>query len=79
MSYQVLQDGKPCSEYNIPNWGIDTFDTVREAEIFAYLWAYPVTKEEAEVNAPQMAIGCDIDYSMTSECPVLMKIIEKAD
>ena len=75
MKYRVLQNGKPCSEYGIKGWDVDTFDTKREAEVFAFLWAYPFDRETAEVNAPTIPIGVDKDYSM-SEFPVMMRVEE---
>lgn len=46
--FRVLQDGKRCSDYGIPTWDVDTFETFREAEIFAIMWARPYPKKVAE-------------------------------
>jgi hypothetical protein len=78
MSYTVCEDDKPATM--APNtfkcWEIATFDTKREAEIYAYLWCYPVTRDVAEKEAPQMKIGVAYDYGMF-EVPVWMKIVEE--
>jgi hypothetical protein len=71
--YVVYQDGKRCSEYGIAGWENDAFATKRQAEIYAFHWAYPFTREEAEVGAPTMEVGREYDYS-TCEIPVMMKI-----
>lgn len=75
--YRVYQDGKPCSEYQIKGWDTDTFFTHKEAELFAYMWSYPVDKDTAEANYIPMEIGKEYDMSMGTE-PVMMKI-EKVD
>lgn len=76
MKYQVFQNDKPCAEYGIKGWDVDTFKTKREAEIFAYHWAYPYGYDECVKTAPPMEIGKPYDYSMTSEASVLMTIKE---
>jgi hypothetical protein len=72
--YRVFENGKRCDEHNIPGWvGKDTFSLKRNAEVYAYMWAYPVTASEAEANAKEMDIG--VDYNMfMSEFPILMRI-----
>lgn len=75
MTYRVYQDGKRCSDYNIKGWNVDTFNTKREAEVFAILWAYPVTRRFAFKNSPSMEIGVEYNYS-NCEFPVMMKIEE---
>jgi hypothetical protein len=74
--FQVLQNQKPCSSFKIKGWTIDTFNTHRGAEVFAYLWAYPVTLEEAEINAPAMKLQRQYDYSSFVDGNVLMSIVE---
>jgi len=73
--YRVFEAGKRCKEHNIKGWDVDTFDTKREAEIFAYHWAYPVLREDAVENADVMEFNKEYDYSI-SEYPVMMKIEE---
>ena len=34
--FVVYQDGERCSEYKIKGWDVDTFESKREAEVFAY-------------------------------------------
>lgn len=78
--FQVLQDGKPCREYTISGWDIDTFETKKEAEIFAHLWAYPIDKETAKEwsdKRGEMELNKEYDMSMGGpDCPVMMKIVE---
>lgn len=74
--YRVFEAGKRCDDYKIPGWlGQDTFDLKRDAEIYAFLWAYSVSKSEAEKEAPEMETGVDYDYS-TFEFPLMMRIEE---
>lgn len=73
--FVVYQDGKRCSEYKIPTWDVDSFETKREAEEFAYRWAYPVSKEDAKIYAEPMDLGVEYDYSMF-DGHVMMKIEE---
>lgn len=73
--YVVYQDGKRCSEYKISDWKEDTFATKREAEVFAFAWAYPVPFAQCEEFAPEMDVGVEYDYSIGEE-QVLMKIEE---
>ena len=73
--YRVFEAGNRCKEHNIKGWDVDTFDTKREAEIFAYHWAYPVLREDAVENADVMELNKEYDYSI-SEYPVMMKIEE---
>ena len=71
--YRVFENEIRCNEHKISEWGKDTFESKREAEVYAYYWAYPVTKIQAEKYAPKMEIGKSYNYSM-SEFPILMKI-----
>lgn len=71
--YIVYQDGKHCSEYRFKGWDVDSFNTKREAEIFAYHWAYPGDYANKVFEAPEMVIGKEYDYSM-GNCPVMMMI-----
>lgn len=75
MRYQVLQDEKPCASYNIPSWNVDTFDTQKEAELFAVHWAYPIGKDQREEFYRPMQIDVPMDMGIT-EAAVWMKIIE---
>lgn len=79
MKYQVLQNGitadtKGYPEITLECWNNSKFDTKREAEIYAYIWAYPVSVEEAIEIAPEMEINKEYDYSMGGY--VSMSIIE---
>jgi len=89
--FQVFQNGKPADCFGYPemdkSWNNSTFQTKREAEIYAFHWAYPYSNEECEKNAPEMEIGKEYEYSMIGVCPgekgyenylVLMRI-EKLD
>lgn len=81
MAFRVFQNGKRCSDYCIKGWNVDTFTSKRKAEEFAYLWAYPVSKEAAVASAPEMELDKPYDYSMgvwseEAESPVLMMIRE---
>ena len=71
--FVVYENNVRCSELNVKGWDVDSFKSKREAEIFAFMWAFPFTKEEAEMSAPDMEIGKDYDMSM-SDCLVNMKI-----
>lgn len=73
--YRVYQDGIRCKEYNVQGWEVDTFDTKDEAELFAYMWAYPFDLETAKVNKKEMQLSVEYDMSM-SESKVMMKIEE---
>lgn len=74
--YRVFEGGKRCDDHNIPGWiGKDTFSLKRNAEVYAFMWAYPVSQSEAEVSAPEMTVGQSYDYSVC-EFPVLMSIEE---
>lgn len=75
----VYQDGKRCSEYKIKGWSVDSFDTKREAEIFAYHWAYPYSYQDCVDLAPCMTLGKEYDYTMAKGFPVMMKIEEIKD
>lgn len=74
--FRVFEGGKRCDDHQIPGWvGKDTFSLKRNAEVYAFAWAYPVSLSAAEQLAPEMEIGVEYDYS-TSEHPVMMKIEE---
>ena len=73
--YCVYEAGKRCSEHKIKGWDKDTFETKREAEVFAYHWAYPMPLDACEREATEMELGKEYDYSMC-EFPVMMKIEE---
>lgn len=66
--YCVYEAGKRCSEHKIN-------ETKREAEVFAYHWAYPMPLDACEREATEMELGKEYDYSMC-EFPVMMKIEE---
>lgn len=79
MQFRVFQNGKRCNSYEIKGWNVDTFNSQREAEIYAFAWAYPVTKEVAAQIAPAMELDREYDYSMgawseEAESPVRMVI-----
>lgn len=76
--YRVYQDDKPADSKHFPRlryncWSNSLFENKREAEVYACLWAYPVSREEAEVNAPYMENGVKYDFGMT-EFPVYMSV-----
>lgn len=73
--FVVFQDGKRCKDYGLRLWPVDSFETKREAEVFAYAWAYPVDAKTAQENAKSMVIGQEYDMSMHEE-PVMMSIRE---
>lgn len=74
--YRVFEAGKRCDDHQIPGWvGKDTFSLKRNAEVYAFLWAYAVSQSDAEAKAPTMDVGVDYDYS-TCEFPVMMRIEE---
>lgn len=60
----------------VEGWNNNGFETKREAEVYAYQWAYPVSKAEAEQEATEMEIGKPYDYSM-GEFPIMMQIMEQ--
>lgn len=70
--FQVFQNQKPCSSYKIKNWKTDTFNTIEEASVFAYLWAYPFNLEEAQAQ-PVLEVNKDYDFGM-SEVSIIMTI-----
>lgn len=76
--FVVYENNVRCSEFKFSGWDIDSFKSKREAEIFAFMWAYPFTKEEAEMSAPSMELGKDYDFSMC-EVPVNMKVVYLPD
>lgn len=74
--YRVFEGDKRCDDHNIPGWvGKDTFSLKRNAEVYAFMWTYPVSQSEAEVSAPEMHVGHKYDFS-TCEFPVWMRIEE---
>lgn len=73
--YRVFEAGKRCKDHNVKGWETDTFDTKREAEIFAFHWAYPMPYKACVEFATNMDLNVEYDYS-TSEFPVMMKIEE---
>lgn len=74
--FRVFEGDKRCDDHNISGWvGKDTFSLKRNAEVYAFMWAYPISQTEAEACAPQMEIGKNYDYSM-SEFPLYMRIEE---
>ena len=79
--YQVLQDGKPadcCGYPDVhPSWCKSVFDTIEEANEYAYRWAFPVSKGIARemAEAQPLALNTEADLSY-SEFPVMMKIVE---
>ena len=77
--YQVFEDGTPadCNHCNVIGeaWITSIFENKRDAEIYAFMWAFPISKKSAAVNAPEMEINKEYDYSMC-EFPVMMMIKE---
>lgn len=73
--YRVYEAGKRCVDHKIKGWDLDTFETKRRAEVFAYSWVYPMPYGACEIHAPEMELGKEYDYSMC-EFPVMMKIEE---
>lgn len=75
--YRVFENGKRCDDHQIHGWcGKDTFSLKRNAEVYAFMWAYPVTQSDAETNAPEMNVGVEYDFSMGALGCVQMKIEE---
>lgn len=79
--YQVFQDGKSADFHGFPLlsksgiWKSSIFKTKREAEIYAFMWAYGYNYDESIKNAPIMELGKNYNFSMC-EIPVLMMIKE---
>ena len=76
--YQVFQGDKPAESKYFPSlkgygWDNFSFENKREAEVYAFRWAYPVSREKAEADAPHMQEGVAYDYGM-SEVPIYMSI-----
>jgi hypothetical protein len=78
MKYTVYENGKPAvmALKTFKCWEKATFDTKREAEVYAYLWCYPVTKDVAQQTAPEMEVGKKYDYGVY-EVQVWMHIEEE--
>lgn len=75
--YRVFENGKRCDDHNIEGWvGKDTFTLKRNAEVYAFLWACPVSHADAEAFAPEMVIGMGYDYGMGEDCRIEMSIQE---
>ena len=82
--YQVLQDGRNADKTMFSSyvhkdptnkeWDISVFANQRDAEIYAYHWAYPYGRKYCEENAPAMELDKEYNYS-TCEVPVMMRII----
>jgi hypothetical protein len=74
--YRVFESSKRCDDHKISGWvGKDTFSLKRNAEVYAYLWAYGVSQSVAEAEAPEMCVGEEYNYS-TCEYPIMMRIEE---
>lgn len=74
--FKVYEGKKPAEMVGSDHfWSTGEFITKREAEVYAYLWAYPIVKSEAEIRAPEMEIGKAYDYGQT-KVPVMMRIEE---
>lgn len=73
--FQVLQDNKPCASYNVKGWGQDTFENLKDAQLFMLYWAYPYTMEQAKASYISFEVNKEYDLSM-GEFPVRMKIIQ---
>ena len=75
--YQVFQDNIPAdgAHFNLkkPEWQKSIFNEKRDAEVYAYIWAYDVSIEDAKKYAPNMEINKDYNFS-TCEFPIYMKI-----
>lgn len=77
--YAVFCNGKPASTKGFKTlarglgWDNHIFPTKREAEIYAYKWAYPVTDWADLENVPAMELNKRYDYSMGDD-PVWMEI-----
>lgn len=59
-------------------WANCTFNSKREAEVYAYLWCNQSTKERAYEVAPEIAIGVPYEFitPLTFGEGVFMRIIE---
>lgn len=77
-TYRVYQDGIRCKDYKVKGWDTDTFNTKREAEVFATLWCYPVSFEHAPMYSREMPLNQPVDMSMC-EFPVWMEIREVSE
>lgn len=75
MSYRVFQNNKRCNDYHIGDWKNDTFESKDEAETFAFLWAFPVSHEEAE----QMKFEMQLNVNYYFGDGVYMMITETID
>lgn len=65
-------------DYSKKGWDNCTFDTKREAEVYAYLWCNSVTRNIAEERAPIMEIRKPKGFrsSATYGEEILMRIVE---
>jgi len=63
---------------NKKQWACCTFDTMREAEVYAYLWCHNVTIDRARQVAPQMTVDVPLSFrsSATYGEDVVMRIVE---
>lgn len=79
MSFYVYQNNKPAvmEDSKYKRWHSNKFETKREAEIYAFLWAYPVTLHEAITYAPTMELNIEYDYSSWEPRTFLMKITKE--
>lgn len=75
--YHVFENDKEAILENtkLTIWKNNKFETKREAEVYAYLWAYHCYKEEAERDAQEMKLNKKYNMSL-SEFPVMMEIRE---
>ena len=81
--FYVYENNQPAILRNsktnelVKGWDNNGFETKREAEIYAYHWAYPMPYEECKATAPEMELNVDYNYSMATDFQVLMKIVEQ--
>lgn len=75
--YRVFENDKEAiiEDTKISTWKNCTFETKREAEVYACLWAYHCYLEEAERDAQEMELGKKYNMS-TCGVPVMMEIRE---
>lgn len=59
--FQVLENGKPAdsNSFNLKKnngWDCSIFEKKREAEVYAYTWCFPCSKQKALNEAPEMEL-----------------------
>jgi hypothetical protein len=75
--FHVFEADKPAflPDTKVDDWKGNVFETKRKAEVYAYLWCYRCTHEEAERDALEMELNKKYNMS-TGEFPVMMEIRE---